>query len=77
MNYDHAHQQAMRDVEPVQVTKLVNGITVASQDTHGPCSTVSVYIRSGARAERYHELGLTHLLRNSAFFVRSRPLSLS
>ena len=52
-----------------QVTKLSNGVTVASLETHSFSSTLSVYVRAGSRFETYSQQGLSHLLKKAAFLV--------
>lgn len=48
-----------------KVSKLDNGLTVASVDAHGPISHFVVTYRAGSRYEQPDELGLVHRLRNS------------
>ena len=52
-----------------QVTKLSNGVTVASLETHSFASTLSVYVRAGSRFETYSRQGFSHLLKKAAFLV--------
>ena len=52
-----------------QVTRLANGVTVASVENHSFLSNVSLFVRAGSRYETYSQSGLTHLLRNCAFLV--------
>ncbi|CAI8054279.1 Cytochrome b-c1 complex subunit 2, mitochondrial, partial [Geodia barretti] len=52
-----------------QVTKLSNGVTVASLETHSFSSTLSVYVRAGSRFETYSQQGLSHLLKKAAFLA--------
>jgi len=47
----------------------VNGYTVASLDNHAAVADVAVYVKAGSRYESYDQRGVTHLLRNCAFFV--------
>lgn len=53
-----------------QVSKLANGVTVASVENNSVNSNVAVLVRAGSRVESYEQRGLTHLMRNSAFLVR-------
>lgn len=53
----------------LQVTRLTNGVTVASVENHSFLSNVAVFVRAGSRYETYNQTGLTHLLRNCAFLV--------
>lgn len=54
-----------------QVTKLANGVTVASQDKCSPFSNVSVYVRGGSRVETYSQQGLSHFMSVCAPLVSS------
>ncbi len=52
----------------VSVTRLENGLTVASQAMdHLQSAAVGVWVDVGSRAEDRHENGLTHLLEHMAF----------
>ena len=51
------------------MTKLANGITVASRETSLPYSKIGVFIKSGSRSETYSQKGLTRALAHSAFLV--------
>ncbi|XP_064405800.1 cytochrome b-c1 complex subunit 2, mitochondrial-like [Halichondria panicea] len=53
--------------EELKISKLSNGVTVASLENHSPLSNISVYVRAGSRFEKYNQLGVTHLLREHAF----------
>lgn len=52
--------------QDVVVSKLDNGLTVASLDNYSPVSKVSVVINAGARYETAENLGITHCLRTFA-----------
>lgn len=52
-----------------QVTKLGNGVTVASIENGSFLSNIGVFVRAGSRYETYGQIGLTHLLRSCAFLV--------
>jgi ubiquinol-cytochrome c reductase core subunit 2 len=67
--YEGAESDARKLPEAVKVTKLSNGVTVASVETHSYASTVSVYVRAGSRFETYPQQGLAHLLKNAAFLT--------
>lgn len=54
-----------------QVSKLANGVTVASVEARAATTHVSVFVKAGSRYESYERQGLTHLLRNCAFLVSS------
>jgi len=51
----------------VEVTKLSNGVTVASCEQGGGVSKIGISVRAGSRFESGDSLGATHFLRNSAF----------
>ncbi|XP_014789963.1 cytochrome b-c1 complex subunit 2, mitochondrial isoform X2 [Octopus bimaculoides] len=54
-------------LQPVtKVSKLGNGITVASLETYSPISHVSIVVKAGSRYESGDNLGISHLLRNMA-----------
>ncbi|XP_013879496.1 cytochrome b-c1 complex subunit 2, mitochondrial [Austrofundulus limnaeus] len=62
--------QAARKVEAtgfqpqdVQVTKLLNGLVIASLENYSPASKIGVFIKAGCRYETPDNLGVTHLLR--------------
>jgi len=52
--------------EPLKVTKLKNGLTVASIENHGPISSLGVTVKAGPRNEVYADAGVAHMLRVSA-----------
>ncbi|CAI9726289.1 cytochrome b-c1 complex subunit 2, mitochondrial-like isoform X1 [Octopus vulgaris] len=49
-----------------KVSKLGNGITVASLENYSPISHVSIVVKAGSRYESGDNLGISHLLRNMA-----------
>ncbi|KNC81025.1 hypothetical protein SARC_06639 [Sphaeroforma arctica JP610] len=51
----------------VEISKLSNGITVASLETYSPISTVGVVSHAGARFEGSHNKGVAALNRQMAF----------
>ena len=52
--------------EALKVSKLKNGITVASIENHGPVTSMAVVVKAGARNETYENAGVSHMLRISA-----------
>ena len=52
--------------EPLKVSSLKNGLTVASLENHSPVTTLGVVVKAGPRHETYENLGLAHMLRVSA-----------
>lgn len=64
--------------EPLKVSTLPNGLTVASIENHSPVTTLGVAIKAGSRNETYDNAGVSHALRiasglatkkNSAFTI--------
>lgn len=53
----------------LQVTTLENGLKVASLETHSPKSRVGLFIDAASRHETPSTLGISHVLRNTAFMV--------
>ena len=49
----------------VAVTKLGNGLTVVSQDSHGAVASVGLTFKAGSRYEKV--AGTSHLLEHAAF----------
>jgi len=52
--------------EPLKVSSLKSGLTVASLDNGNPIVTLGVVVKAGARNETYETLGLSHTLRAAA-----------
>jgi len=49
--------------EPLKVSTLPNGLTVASIENHSPVTTLGVAIKAGSRNESYDNAGVSHALR--------------
>lgn len=49
--------------EPLRVTKLDNGIVVASAENHSPVTRIAAVVNSGTRDETASERGVSHALR--------------
>jgi ubiquinol-cytochrome c reductase core subunit 2 len=49
--------------EPLKVSTLKNGVTVASVENHGPVASLGVVVKAGARNETYENAGVSHMLR--------------
>jgi ubiquinol-cytochrome c reductase core subunit 2 len=49
--------------EPLKVSTLKNGVTLASVENHGPVASLGVVIKAGSRNETYENAGITHMLR--------------
>ncbi|XP_077980030.1 cytochrome b-c1 complex subunit 2, mitochondrial-like [Glandiceps talaboti] len=52
--------------EDVKITKLPNGLTVASLENNSPVSKVGFIVNAGSRYEDSNNLGITHYLRSCA-----------
>eukprot|EP00092_Neocalanus_flemingeri_P004105 GFUD01004417.1.p1 GENE.GFUD01004417.1~~GFUD01004417.1.p1 ORF type:complete len:447 (-),score=104.56 GFUD01004417.1:452-1792(-) len=52
--------------EPLKVSTLKNGLTVASIENHSPVATLGVVIKAGSRNETYDNAGISHSLRIAA-----------
>lgn len=52
--------------EPLKVSTMKNGLTVASIETHSPITTLGVLVKCGARNETYENSGVSHALRIAA-----------
>ncbi|CEF62784.1 Mitochondrial-processing peptidase subunit alpha [Strongyloides ratti] len=61
--------KSVDDVElfDAKITKLSNGLTVATEKSYGTFSTIGVAINSGCRYETNYMKGLTHVLQKLAF----------
>uniref|UniRef100_A0A8D2PA69 Ubiquinol-cytochrome c reductase core protein 2 n=1 Tax=Zosterops lateralis melanops TaxID=1220523 RepID=A0A8D2PA69_ZOSLA len=49
--------------ENLEITKLPNGLVIASLENYSPASRIGVFIKTGSRYETTSNLGTTHLLR--------------
>ncbi|NWT06147.1 QCR2 protein, partial [Mionectes macconnelli] len=49
--------------EDLEITKLPNGLVIASLENFSPASRIGVFIKTGSRYETTSNLGTTHLLR--------------
>jgi len=49
--------------EPLKVSTLSNGLTVASLENHSPVTTLGVVIKAGSRNEGHDNAGVSHALR--------------
>ncbi|XP_041633971.1 cytochrome b-c1 complex subunit 2, mitochondrial [Cheilinus undulatus] len=47
----------------VQVSKLPNGLVIASLENYSPLSSVGVFVKAGSRYETMENQGITHVLR--------------
>lgn len=60
-------QPCARQTGPVQVSKLDNGLTVASQETEYPLASIGVYVDAGSRTEDAATEGISYTLSRVAF----------
>ncbi|KHJ99482.1 peptidase M16 inactive domain protein [Oesophagostomum dentatum] len=66
VRYAHAASATRAQIQKAeQISKLPNGLTVASLDRHGPITQLVLLFRAGSRYEAANEHGLVHHLRNS------------
>jgi len=56
-------ERELAKAEPLKVSTLSNGLTVASLENHSPVTTVGVVIKAGSRNEGYDNAGVSHALR--------------
>ncbi|XP_073447151.1 cytochrome b-c1 complex subunit 2, mitochondrial [Aquarana catesbeiana] len=49
--------------EELEITKLPNGLVVASLENYSPSSRIGVFIKAGSRYESANNLGVNHVLR--------------
>uniref|UniRef100_A0A6G1RWL0 Ubiquinol-cytochrome c reductase core protein II n=1 Tax=Hypotaenidia okinawae TaxID=2861861 RepID=A0A6G1RWL0_9GRUI len=49
--------------EDLEITKLPNGLVIASLENFSPASRIGVFIKAGSRYETAGNLGTAHLLR--------------
>ncbi|KAM4698777.1 cytochrome b-c1 complex subunit 2, mitochondrial [Rhinophrynus dorsalis] len=52
--------------EELEITKLSNGLVIASMENYSPASKIGVFIRAGSRYENPSNLGVNHVLRLAA-----------
>jgi len=71
-----AAQTSAEAASDVQVTKLPNGVNVASCDHGGAISKVAVGVRAGARYESPEMSGIGHLLKNAMFTTNNTKTNL-
>uniref|UniRef100_A0A8C2T7C5 Peptidase M16 N-terminal domain-containing protein n=1 Tax=Coturnix japonica TaxID=93934 RepID=A0A8C2T7C5_COTJA len=59
-----------------QITKLPNGLIIASLENFSPAARIGVFIKAGSRYETTTNLGAAHLLRLASPLVRAASQSL-
>lgn len=52
-----------------QVSKLTNGLVIASLENHSPLCNVGLFVKAGSRYETAENLGVSHVLRLAANLV--------
>ncbi|CAD5230636.1 unnamed protein product [Bursaphelenchus okinawaensis] len=60
-----AHSTGLSSAVETKVSKLPNGLTVASVEANGPVSSLVLAYRAGSRYQQPDEAGLVHHLRNN------------
>ncbi|XP_072916223.1 cytochrome b-c1 complex subunit 2, mitochondrial [Hemitrygon akajei] len=63
---EHAAAAEKLPPQVPQVSKLRNGLVIASLENYSPASKIGVFIKAGSRYERSGNLGITHALRLAA-----------
>ncbi|KAJ7305850.1 hypothetical protein JRQ81_010216 [Phrynocephalus forsythii] len=60
-----AAQQKRIQLQPqdLEITKLANGLVIASLENYSPVSRIGVFVKAGSRYETHDNLGTSHLLR--------------
>uniref|UniRef100_A0A336LZN4 Mitochondrial-processing peptidase subunit beta n=1 Tax=Culicoides sonorensis TaxID=179676 RepID=A0A336LZN4_CULSO len=61
------YRSAIVNVPPTQLTRLDNGLRVASEDSGAPTATVGLWIDAGSRYETAANNGVAHFLEHMAF----------
>lgn len=56
------------------MSKLPNGLVVASLENYSPLSSVGVFVKAGSRYETMENQGVSHVLRLAANLVIILPL---
>jgi len=59
-------QREVLKAEPLKVSSLKNGLSVASSENFSPVATMAVVIKAGSRNETYETSGISHVLRLAA-----------
>jgi len=59
-------EAAVSKPEGLKMSKLKNGLTVASIETHGPVTTLGIVVKCGVRNETYQNAGVCHMIRIAA-----------
>ena len=60
---EESKKRASLPKESIRVSKLPNGVVVASLENHSPITRIAAVINAGARDENKNERGVTHALR--------------
>lgn len=62
-------QKTLLNIPATQVTRLDNGLRVASEDSGASTATVGLWIDAGSRSENEKNNGVAHFLEHMAFKV--------
>lgn len=65
--FSKSYHSTILQAPVTEVTKLTNGLRVASETTHGETATVGVWIDAGSRYENSRNNGAAHFLEHMAF----------
>lgn len=68
-------QKTLLNIPATQVTRLDNGLRVASEDSGASTATVGLWIDAGSRSENEKNNGVAHFLEHMAFKVRAHIYS--
>jgi ubiquinol-cytochrome c reductase core subunit 2 len=59
-------EHVVAKAEPLKISTLKNGLTVASVENFSPVTTLGVVVKAGPRHETYETAGISHMLRVAA-----------
>lgn len=65
-------QKTLLNIPATQVTRLNNGLRVASEDSGASTATVGLWIDAGSRSENEKNNGVAHFLEHMAFKVSAK-----
>lgn len=65
-------QKTLLNIPATQVTRLDNGLRVASEDSGASTATVGLWIDAGSRSENEKNNGVAHFLEHMAFKVSAQ-----
>ncbi|RDD42054.1 Cytochrome b-c1 complex subunit 2, mitochondrial [Trichoplax sp. H2] len=62
--------------QPAQITRLENGMTVASIEDYSSTTRIALYVNAGSRYERFNTLGASHVMKICAFLANKENSAL-